>query len=78
MTKKVFVRQQPEKEIPTEILAESIVAISDGFRKLRSGRLNDKTLLLLVSHASGVAQREIKAVFEAIESLERLYLKKKS
>lgn len=83
---KVAVKQNPEKEVPTEVLAESIVAISEGIRKLRGGRLTDRALLLLIQDAAPsvghrppkpVSQREIKAVLEGIEGLERLFIKKK-
>lgn len=80
---KVAVKQIPEKEIPTEVLADSIVAISQGVRKLRSGRLTDRALLLLIQDAAPsiqhkpISQREIKAVLEGIDSLERTFLKKK-
>lgn len=81
--KKPIVKQTPEKEVPVEVLAESIVAISQGIRKLRSGRLTDRALLLLIQDAAPsishkpISQREIKAVLEGIDSLERMYIKKK-
>lgn len=72
---------QPEgKEVPTEVLSSAIVSIADGIKKLRSGRLNDRALFLLIQHASpgsNLSQRDIKAVLSGIESLERIYLKKK-
>lgn len=83
----VAVKQVPDKEVPTEVLAESIIAIADGVRKLRGGRLNDRALFLLLQDASpsvggkyGKAPltiKEIRAVFEGIESLERIFIKKK-
>lgn len=84
---KVTVKQTPEKEIPTEVLADSIVAISSGLKKLRAGRLTDRALYLLVQDAapsvggkygnSKLSMKEIRAVFEGVESLERAFLKKK-
>lgn len=87
--KKVIVKQVPEKEneVPTEVLADSIVAIAAGMKKLRSGRLSDRALFLLIQDAapsvggkygkSALPVKTIKAVFEGIESLERSFLKKK-
>lgn len=72
---------QSEPPVPAEILADSIVAIAQGVRKLREGRLNDRALLLLIQHAApsnnGVVltQREVTAVLAGIENLEREYLK---
>lgn len=72
--------------VPTEILAESIVAISEGIKKLRSGRMNDRALFLLIQNASPqltspyrkVNISEIKATFDGIEALEKTFLKKKA
>lgn len=82
--KKVIVKQHFEKEVPTEVLADAIVAISQGMKKLRGGRLNDNALFLLIQHAApnivrGYGQiplKTIKAVFEGIASLEATYLRK--
>lgn len=82
---KVRQSEEPAKEIPTEVLASSIVAIAEGVRKLRAGRLNDKALLLLIQHAapnvgprnySPLSIKEIRAVLDGIESLETTYLRK--
>lgn len=87
--KKVIVKQPvaPAEEVPTEILASSIVAIAAGMKKLRSGRLSDRALFLLIQDASPnlggkfgrspIPTKTIKAVFDGIESLERSFLKKK-
>ena len=85
--KKTIVKQNPEKELPTEVLAESILAISQGVKKLRAGRLTDRALLLLIQDAAPnvggkfgttkISMKEIRAVFEGIESLERAFIKKR-
>jgi len=83
--KKIAIKQIPENEVPTEILADAIVAISQGVRKLRAGRLNDKALCMLIAHAAPgvgprgykpVSQKEVRAVLDGIDSLEATYLKK--
>lgn len=69
---------QGEKEIPTEILAESIQAIADGMKKMRNGRLNDRAIIMLIQHStSGISQRQIKDVLNSIENLASTYLRKK-
>lgn len=82
--KKPIVKQIEGKEIPVEILATSIRDIAQGIRALRKSPLNDKALVLLIQHAiptrgggRPVSQKEIKAVFEAIDKLETTYLKKR-
>lgn len=76
-TKKVRVEvmQQPQNEVPTEVLATSIKEISEGMKRLRSGRLNDRALLTLLQRSCGVSQSDIKSVMDGLESLSRDYLK---
>lgn len=82
---KTRIKQEPEKEVPTEVLASSIVAIAEGVKKLRAGRLNEKGLVLLIVHAcpgtggygrNKVGVTEVKAVLAGLENLEATYLKK--
>lgn len=81
------VRQDPEKEVPVEVLAESIKAISAGIKKLRQGPLQDDALYLMIQHAAPkqrtksygaktfISTRVIKAVIQGMESLEKEFLK---
>lgn len=87
--RKITVKQPPEKEdeVPTEVIAAAIVVISEGIKKLRAGRLNDKALVLLIQHAAPgkknkfgskpVTSTEIRAVLEGLEGLQATFLKKK-
>jgi hypothetical protein len=68
---------EPEKEIPTEILAESILELSEGIKKVRAGRLNDRALFILLRDATGVGINEIESIVDALENLDRRYLKPK-
>lgn len=86
--KPAIVKQSIEKEdeVPTEIIASAIVAISAGIKKLKSGRLNDKALIMLIQHAAPgkksnrgykpVTTGEVRAVLEGLESLSATFLKK--
>jgi hypothetical protein len=73
----------PTDDTTVEILASSIVAISEGIRKLRAGPLNEKALVLLIQHAAPTTGyngtrpgvQEIRAVLDGMESLEKQYLK---
>jgi hypothetical protein len=75
----------PDNPPPVELIAEAIVAISQGVRELRKSRLTGKALLLLIQHAIPTSgrpptrptQRDIQAVLDALEDLERIYLKPK-
>jgi len=82
----VTVKQDEKEPMPTEILAESIKSISDGIKRLRSGRMNDRCLVILIHDACDAvgiryakkkpSAKEIKAVLNAMESLESQFLKK--
>jgi hypothetical protein len=80
--KNITVKQNEEKNIPTEILADAIISISQGIKKLRSGRLNNTCLIILIQNAAPtfqgrpVAQRDIKAVLEGIDNLGKTYIRK--
>lgn len=89
MKKKLIpvLRQDPEKEVPVEVLAESIKAISAGVKKLCQGPLQDDALYMLIQKATPkqrgksygakthVSIRVIKAVIEGMQSLEKEFLK---
>lgn len=61
--------------VPTEIIAQSIKEISDGVKKLRAGKLNDKALVFLIHKSSGVASDTVRAVMRGMENLEKEFLK---
>ena len=68
---------QPEKEIPTEVLAASIKEIADGMRKIRAGKLNERALLVLLHDATGIRIPAIREVLEGLENLDKRYLNTK-
>ncbi len=69
----------PADEVPLDVLADSIVEISRGIKKLRSTRIKDSALLLLIHHAMPaglrVSKRHISTVLSTIENLEATYVK---
>lgn len=73
---KTAVKQTPEKEVPAEVLATSIVTIADGMRKLRASRLTERALVALLQDATGLSQRNIKTVLVGLDDLERMYVKR--
>lgn len=79
---KVKILQDDKKPIATEIIAANIQAIAQGMRNLRRGSLNERALVVLLYEAipkgGKVAHREIRAVLNAMDDLERLYVKKKA
>lgn len=63
-------------EIAAEQIAKAVEDIAQAVRRLRSGRLNDRAITLLISNASKQPQYIVDAVLGGMESLERLFLKK--
>jgi hypothetical protein len=59
-----------------EVLASEIRKVATAARVLMSTSLSDKTILLLLSHSSGVSQVNCKKVLTAAENLAFTYLKK--
>lgn len=70
---------QPEdksKKIPVDILAESIVEISNAVKKMRNGGLTDRAIILLIHDSSSVGKPAIKAVLDSMETLSEKYIRK--
>lgn len=74
----VQVKQDPEKPIPAEIIAESIETIAKGMRKLNETRLTRRAIIALVHENSKIAKSTIEIVLNNLESLETTWLKKRS
>lgn len=82
--KNVTVAQVEGAEVATEVLASAIVAISDGIKRIRAGKLNDKALIILIQQAAPTMQPSgariplstIKDVLEGMASLEATYIRK--
>ena len=82
---KASVKQDENNPVPTEIIAQAIVDISKGIKKLRAGPLNEKALILLIQNAAptkdtygkryGVS--EIKDILKGVENLAETFIKKK-
>lgn len=70
-----------DEPIEVEVIADAIVAISEGMQRLRRSRLKDNALFLLIQHAAPYVQHsgryskptitEIKAVIAGIEGLKK-------
>lgn len=80
------VKQIENDLVTVEILASSIVAISEGIKKLRAGKLTDDALILLIQHAapakrvggyakSPISAAEVRRVLAGLEDLSKTYVK---
>ncbi len=87
MKQLIKITQTQDQPVTTEVIAEAIVAISSGVKKLLAGPLNEAAIVLLITHATPAPKRGyirnpisakvVRAVLHGMESLEREYLKPK-
>lgn len=81
MSRKLNVKPDENDPVPVEILTSAIRDTAEGMRRLRRGALNDRAIILLVSHSIPSERRptlkQIEDVLDGVEGLERNYLKKK-
>lgn len=71
----IKVIQDPEAEIPTEIIAQAIVDISKSMKKISSGKLNRRAIVALVKDHTGISMAITCKVLDCLESLEKTYCK---
>lgn len=58
-----------------EIIAKHIERLTKATEALRTSRLKEKTILILLKDMTGMAQRDIKIVLDALPLLAKEYLK---
>ncbi len=73
---KVKILQNPEEPIETEVLANHIVKISEGFKKLLNGGLRQETIVLLIHAHTNVGKPAIRDVLKTLPLLRQLYTAK--
>lgn len=73
MGRPITVKKNVEKPESTEILAEAIVRIGEGFEKLKASGLNETAVIVLVNDATGLPKRDIKLVLESLRKLRSWY-----
>lgn len=65
------------QEEPVEIIAASIVKVSDAFEKLNSGRLRQRVIVLLIKDmCKTISVYDIEKILDAVPRLKEIYLKK--
>lgn len=72
---KVTVKLSEIDPEPVEVLAASILSISQAMTVIRQSRLNRKALVALIQHNSKLPMRTIEIVLNNLQDLERDWLK---
>jgi hypothetical protein len=77
VAKQIEITQQQGAEVPTEVLAQSIIAVSDAAQKLLSGRLNRRAIVLLIqdSITPKPSKETVEAILDAAADLRRRYVR---
>jgi len=68
---KVIVRQDPEKPVEKNILAQAIVDISDALKRLTASGVTRDAVVVLVKDRVGMNKGDIRAVLDSLRDLER-------
>lgn len=68
-TKAVVVKQNEQAPIASEIIAKAIIDIADAAKRLSNSGLKRRAIVLLISHQSGVAMRNVELVLNNLEAL---------
>ena len=71
-TKAAVPRPQPTP-VDRQTLAEAIVRVSDGMRKLTGSGLNRKAIIVLLQHSTKVSNKQITAVLDGLDELAKEY-----
>lgn len=69
------VTQDPNAPVAPSVLAQAIVDLAAAAKRLSTSKLNQKAVVILLNHSTGVPQRDIKYVLAGIEQLQKDYLK---
>lgn len=73
----VEVKQNPENEIPAEVMAQAIVDIGSAMKKLNATRLSRAAIVTLIKDKSGLTKNIIELVLNNLDQLEANWLKRK-
>lgn len=74
--KKIKIVQEKDKpEVPAEVIAQSLVEISNAARHLANGRLKRDAIVTLIKDKTGIPKTTINTIMDNIESLKTDWLR---
>lgn len=74
MAKEVKIVQNADEPIAAEVIAEAIIRIADGMKRITASGLNRRGLMVLLAASTGMAQSHIRTVLEGLDSLRANYV----
>lgn len=66
---------QSDPPVPAQVIVDSIVEIAKAMKTLNDTRLKKRTIITLIHSSTGVTRRDIEAVLESLDQLEKEWLK---
>lgn len=76
MAKKPETEEEKKARETIETIADNIVSLAEGVRKIVNGKLNKRAIILLLASAAGGMNKEVvERVLDAITSLDKKFLK---
>lgn len=77
MAKEIVIKKDEKNPEPMELIAASIIEISNAFKKMNSSQLKPRTIYLLIKDMTGISMGDIEKVLTAAQLLEKEFLKSK-
>lgn len=77
MVKEIVIKKNEKNPEPMELIAASIIEISNAFKKMNSSQLKPRTIYLLIKDMTGISMGDIEKVLTAAQLLEKEFLKSK-
>lgn len=74
-TVKVVQPPDPAEEVPAEVLAQAILDISEGMKKLNGSKLKRRAIVLLIHDQSKVSCSNINLVLDSLDTLKETWIK---
>jgi hypothetical protein len=74
-TQQITVKVTEENPEPLELLAKSVIELSDAFIKIESSPLKRHTVVLLLQDYTRLPKKSIEAVLDAAPKLKSYYIK---
>lgn len=72
------IKNDKDKPLPVEIIAESIVEVAKGFRAMRNSRLTRRAIMILIkdSCTGNVTLSDISKIMDAAADLDKNFIKR--
>jgi DNA-directed RNA polymerase beta' subunit len=72
----VTIKSDEENPEPLEVIAKSIIEVSDAFQKIHESRLKKRVIVLLIKDMTqGIGITEIETILDVVPKLKDRYLK---